>query len=463
MGPNSQKRLVDSLNLPPEERVLILCARLHLSQDQIDELSSILVGPLDWDRVMYKSYGHKLTALLYRHLKDPENGEAVPTSVMAQLRATYLGNVAKNLCFQTELRSALDALRAQNIPVIVLKGAALAGSVYVDVGLRPMVDMDLLVPEECVFTAQAIVQGLGYKPVGTRAEQEDFEQNHRHLPLLRGVRKPVAFEIHRHVMRRDSELYFDITGFWSRAQQVLVAGTKAWGLAPEDLLIHLSINFVLDRRFGSLMSLGQLCDIAETTRVYGDIIDWTELIREVSHSNLATPVFVGLYIAQQVLGAQVPEYALRRLEPVDLDSEIVKRLARQRVVGELRIGKKLVSRDSHQNWRTISLAMIKRLFPGKGYLSTVYNVPVQSRGVYHLYLRRLTRAFILGARLAAKLRQTRDDFAVDRWLHSIYRFNENRPHRENDQASPTTLGSRGIFPYQTNEKQVDFQSDFHGD
>ena len=48
----NQENLVAALKLTPEEGLLILCTRLHLSQDQGDELNYILTGSLHWDQLL---------------------------------------------------------------------------------------------------------------------------------------------------------------------------------------------------------------------------------------------------------------------------------------------------------------------------------------------------------------------------------------------------------------------------
>ena len=110
--------LSSCLSFSSEERLLILCTRLELTLDQRQELDTLLAGRLNWDRVLYKSQWHKLSGLLYRHCRDQDNRDRVPAGVMFQLKVMYLANVAKNLCFQSEFRRILEALKAQAIPVI---------------------------------------------------------------------------------------------------------------------------------------------------------------------------------------------------------------------------------------------------------------------------------------------------------------------------------------------------------
>ncbi len=100
----------------------------------------------------------------------------------------------------------------------------------------------------------------------------------------------VLVEIHRHIERRDSGLYFDISGFWSRTEQVNIVKKDVSVLSPEDLLIHLTLNFYRDRRFRSAAALRQLCDVAEVLKFYGDRMRWQLFLENVNDYQLAGPV-----------------------------------------------------------------------------------------------------------------------------------------------------------------------------
>ena len=417
---SQQSNLVASLKLTPEERLLVLSARLSLAEDQRDELNSLLVGPLDWDQVVCKSQWHKLSALLYRHLRDQDNREWVPVAVMSQLKAIYLANVARNLCFQSEFRRTSEALKAHDIPVIALKGAALAGSLYGDIGLRPMVDLDLLVRHEDADTSESIVRELGYRSMGNDRIQSEMRTSDRQLAAMASLSKPVVIEIHTHIVEVDSPLRFDIDGFWQRAVETDVFGLQSLTLGPADLITHLSINFFKDRRFYSYSALGQLCDLAEATRFYAQEIDWNRLTSVIAQLNLQSSVFYGLYLAQHLLGAPVPDQVLRRLEPVDFRRRDVERLVRKRVLGDTWVAKALVTPSSPYSWWAVALSMLRRVFPAKRYFAEHYGVPGQSDRIFSLYLRRWVQAMTIGARFAINPWEARDDLAVDRWLHSLY-------------------------------------------
>ncbi|MER3458636.1 MAG: hypothetical protein C4309_08450, partial [Chloroflexota bacterium] len=58
----------------------------------------------------------------------------------------------------------IGALEAASIPAIVLKGPALALTIYPDPALRVIGDLDLLVRREQVEQAMAALHSLGYGP-----------------------------------------------------------------------------------------------------------------------------------------------------------------------------------------------------------------------------------------------------------------------------------------------------------
>jgi hypothetical protein len=97
---------------------------------------------------------------MYWKLKD--SPVEVPPSTFNFLRSTYYQTLAQNTLMYQELERILKALDRAGIEVIVLKGAALAATVYADIGLRPMGDLDLLVKDEQLPRALEVILSMGY-------------------------------------------------------------------------------------------------------------------------------------------------------------------------------------------------------------------------------------------------------------------------------------------------------------
>jgi hypothetical protein len=406
------------LDLSPEERLLLICARLDLSQAQRNELDSLVGASLRWEKVLYRAQWHGLTGLVFHHLKSLGNWQLVPPEVRDQLRAAYLANGAKTS--RSELTQVLAALEERDIPVISLKGAALSEEVYRDICLRPMADLDLLVPEEKAHVAQGIVQGLGYHQVGTTEEQEDTTRHHRHLPGLAHNGKPVLVEIHRHVVRRDSGLHFDIEGLWERARSAEVAGRPALVLAPQDQVIHLCLNFFVDRGFRSQTALRQLCDVAESIRCYDSPFFWDQLTDQVEEYNLAGPVSCVLYAAQRLLEAPVPQKVVQQLWPAGFEEASVRSYLRRRVLDARPwVARSLARPGSEYRWSDVAASELGHLVPKRQYMARRRHRANTGISVSQLYLARIWQGVGILFRAAMRPGEMKEDLSIDRWIHSL--------------------------------------------
>lgn len=409
------------LPLTAEEQLLLVCARQTLNPADSSELEVMLQQPLQWGQVVAKAQWHRLSGLLFSHLRRPRYSPRLPGSVLQELQGLYYLNVARHLYVTTETTMVLEALQACGIPVMVLKGAALVNTVYADPGLRPMVDVDLLVPEVQVHEAQAAVCSLGYRPWGSPEDQEDAEKRHSHLPVLVGVGKPIVVEVHRHVVRLDSPLHFNIEGFWQRSREATVAGVRVQVPGTEDFLLHLSLNFLLHRRFRSSASLGDLCDIAETVRCYGDTIAWPTLVKGAREYGLAGPAALGLFLAQQLLDAPVPAQVLGQLRPQGFSHREVRRFVLRRVLGTQQwVAKELVSPGRPYTITAAMRAMPRRLLPSRRYMVSRYGPSARGKALYLRYFSRLGEGLAILMRLARRPWALREDVLVDRWMHSLY-------------------------------------------
>src|ERR1700683_4642008 len=85
----------------------------------------------------------RLLPLVYRNVK-----EALPPELRETLRRVSLQYWADNQKLFRRLEERLTWFHANGIPTVVLKGAALSVLHYRDKGIRPMSDVDILVPED---------------------------------------------------------------------------------------------------------------------------------------------------------------------------------------------------------------------------------------------------------------------------------------------------------------------------
>ncbi len=318
----------------PEIQLLLGCTATRPSAESRGALAAILQGDLDWRRVFDLAAWHRLAGFMATHLGAAELAEQVPAATLDGLRSLAAGNVAKRMRDKWAMKKVLLALGSEEIPIIVLKGAALAETVYTEAALRPMGDVDLLVEEHRLERAVAVFAELGFHPRDDPEAQQRERQRHRHYPPLYSRDGATCFEVHWHIVRAGSVLHFDIGGFWERARAAEIAGGPARILAPEDLLVHLCINYFKDarQRFPSHGALGKLVDVAETLRCYEGDLDWELFAANVAAFRVAGPVVCVMAAVAELLGAAPPPRVSEGLSPPSLTPAALQRFIEHKVL-----------------------------------------------------------------------------------------------------------------------------------
>jgi hypothetical protein len=137
------------------------------------------------------------------------------------------------------------------------------------------------------------------------------------------------------------------------------------------------------------MGLRAFCDIAGVVRHFAGELDWSRLLDHANRWGADRCAYMGLRLAQELLGAAVPVKVLRSLEPADLDKRLLawaqwRTLARDQVTGSRSWGwGRLLSAERFSEKVSALLAAI---FPRPEILAAKYALlPGRSR-VYLYYV-----------------------------------------------------------------------------
>jgi hypothetical protein len=394
---------------PSPEYDLLLDAIVPLQAPRVDH-SGWDAG--QWGNALQAADWHRLSPLLFCHLEQERD---VPAAVHSALERAYLAASARSLFIAEAQRRVLDALLADDIPALLLKGAALVETVYPDPAQREMLDLDILVPPEQIDRATQALTPLGYTPppqpdgpvatATTRLAPDDH-----HGPALVGAEQLVAVELHHHITIPGEGHRFDLDAMWRRSRPSSRGDYRL--PSPEDLLLHVSLHFTRNRLGGSYMRRntgGALAQISDVARIVDrEAVDWDLLAISARSYGLDTRVFLALFAARE-LGVSVPVGALVRLQPPGFDAEIGRRLVTLRVLRA----------DDHLPVRTLRWMFA----PSREVLSRGWNAdPAAPSSLARAYVRR-AKANAPLARSA--LRQPRM-FIQDRRLNSQIRALEDR-------------------------------------
>lgn len=133
-----------------------------------------LCGVIRRERALWRSFDaepadflaacadHELSSLIYECLRDGDGSDDWPPAIRATLGSIARGAAARELLHRREIVAVLDALEREGIVPVLLKGSALAYTVYDAAASRPRIDTDLFIRRDQLESVQRILTTRGY-------------------------------------------------------------------------------------------------------------------------------------------------------------------------------------------------------------------------------------------------------------------------------------------------------------
>lgn len=212
---------------------------------------------------------------------------------------------------------AAQALAKEGIPLVALKNSGIARGLHTSLASTPMGDVDVLVSPKDFRRAHGILEGLGFK-LDDRSPfaVTDIEDAETH-----------GGAEYRVVLRDGTELWFElqwrpVAGRWIRpdqepradellARSVTMPGTSARLLEPQDNLLQVCLHtakhsYIRAPGFRLHSDVDRIVNYCE--------IDWDFFCERVEHASLCTAVYLSLVIPKRLLGSNIPDPVLKRLD-----------------------------------------------------------------------------------------------------------------------------------------------------
>ena len=249
------------------------CALVRIARCAVDESP---LGQFDsnlWTRLPYDAEANHLAPLLDSLLRRYD--QQAPEPAAGTLRALMLRHAVWHRARTDALHEVLTALERKKIEALVLKGAALAWMIYQAPALRPMVDVDLMVPRTAAPLAQQTLLRLGFHAERTPRR---FGRNMHHLPVAARIDGGVIVnvEIHVDALSRDSLSSIEPTNLTELPRSFVLDGTRQFTLGHVDMLRHLT-HHLLAPSLDGCVRLIAIVDLLRYARTFQDQIDWPRI------------------------------------------------------------------------------------------------------------------------------------------------------------------------------------------
>lgn len=304
-------------HLTPIQRTLLQLLR------RPDE-SRTLPTPVDltaveWEALLMEAGRQDVMPLLHYRLQSRLERAAIPAPILEHLQNAFLKNTAYISLLYRELHQILSACEQEGIPVILLKGSYLAKQVYPEIGLRPMSDMDLMVQPQDLPRACAITERLGYTPPYPHRTDVEMAFSHQ-MPMYRKG-NVFGIEWHWHIADPDSPYDFKPNELWERAIPMQIEGIPCFGLAPQDLFLHLVHH--LTGHHICTVPLRSLADIDLLLGTDSQHLDWLVVIDRARRWHWERCVYLTLRLATECFGTRLPDGVLTALVPERVEDNVM--------------------------------------------------------------------------------------------------------------------------------------------
>ena len=331
-------------------------------------------GTLDRDLLIERAIEGGVAPLAYLCLKD--EAYRMPAPVIERLREAYFYTAAENVRYLEYARRLFGACVDTGIEVIALRGIAFAESLYPDIALRPISDIDLLIHPEDRARLDILLEELGYWRIDEHPHQ--------------WTNASIVIDVHvdlvgaDRIAARGRAAHIDMDAVWEASMPVIIAGIQTRMLSWVDTLLTCSLH-VIKHSCDRMMWFADLAALLERRGV----TSWEMVTARARRFHLSKPVYYALSYAMRTLGVAIPEEVMEALRPLHVgwvEHRCMARVLRGEPAGRFGEVFTLFMMDHGIDRLTF---ILETCFPGREVLGQAYGaaavkLPSRSKRLWHV-------------------------------------------------------------------------------
>jgi hypothetical protein len=348
-------------------------ARIISEHIQDDELTSFSLS--DWDTLIRISQKEGIGPLVYWILSNSKKLSFAPGCVRNDLRTIYSTTWLQNQRIFKELKVFSHLYTKAQISVAALKGACFALTIYPDIGLRPMADLDLLILDPKITQAVQIAKSEGYVeiipdvyPGLTKFLKDEFT-------LVKRGKDSIALELHNSLLQNTLFTYSVPTDwFWQQTMPLEGSNHGRFEnllmLTPEANILYVAAHTILKHGPRGAI-LRQYYDLDRLISLNGDRLNWDLVINQANKFEWSSALHEALTKTHEYFDTLVPANVFTDL------SKITDR--HQSLIARMKTEPKSRVLEEYQNilalkWYGRILVFLELLVPGPTYMRWRYKL-----------------------------------------------------------------------------------------
>lgn len=261
------------------------------------ELQELLRAIEDWGRLLTVAEREGALPVLWRLLKPLRTELPAQVGVFCEARCALQDFRMSRLATRTS--EAVAQFRARNVPVLLLKGAAVGAYCDPTFRARQMTDVDLLVRTEDLDAAHEALAAAGWEHSEDQRLHILLKGRQHEAPFLDPQLPGVRLELHTAILPPDHSFDFNGDALWESAVAA-PAPFEGASLPRADLVaLHAAIHFAWQHQmtFGAWRTMRGIALLANRQE-----FDWSTIVDEAKRRRATSSLYWTLRLAG-VLGA----------------------------------------------------------------------------------------------------------------------------------------------------------------
>lgn len=277
---------------------LVELIKSELNPDTIKNLSIV---KKDWPEMYSLIIQQGLVSVLYPVMNLLGEDVKPEPTLGENWKYNVLINATHQLRRIQQLNSIVEQFDAAELPIIVIKGPAIA-RFYDNPECRSMSDLDILVEDKYLTQARQIIESMGYELV---IDQDDPSMHY-------GYKKPghLYIELHYGLMEPSTLGWRDLNQWyrhiWENRKMITFEDVEISVMAEEDEIINQVVHLAIHMLYGGVR-MKHLYDIALLIKSCRTELDWDyigAMLKGIKLLQFGRLVFT---TCNDFLGTEIPE------------------------------------------------------------------------------------------------------------------------------------------------------------
>lgn len=275
----------------------------------------------EWERLFQLARAGRLMGTIAFFLREkelmdyvPEKGKWMLESAQVKAERGRRQSLWEAECLRRAIfgKDLSEKIRGNQIPLVLLKGAAYQIADLPWGRGRISVDVDVLTPISALPHVEAALTVAGWIPQKKSEYDEHFYRDWMHeIPPMVHLDRKTTLDLHHTILPRTGRLTVNADFLF---QEIVRIQDNLYVLSPRDMLLHCAVHLFQDGELDN--SARDLIDLGAMFQYFSekDHDFWEQILERAQLLNLTRPLCHAVIFCRELLGTRFPDSFLREIQ-----------------------------------------------------------------------------------------------------------------------------------------------------